>query len=472
MGYRPFFYHAFRRKFFARLLSNFVVSILLVFALSTSAFAGAKVLILWGPGGHETAAKAIRANILKTDPHAEIIFKNITELLPPAKAVMYGDFYGWMNRNAPELFLTVGMEPGLVSARGNATIGARGAARLTSSPDRLLKYIHEVNPTSIVTTHFFIAETLAQLRERGELHEYPTAFLHTDIVSETFYAQLSATLDMTFLPIQDLTDNWQIRGIPADRVMTTGIPVNPIYDRRYSPSELSEIVTELKLEPERKKILLMGGTFGFLEYEELVNKISAQFSEPIEIIAVCGKNKAQRARLERMIRRQGRNVPGGGLPLNVKLRTAGLIPQEELIKYLAVTDQIVTKPGGLTTFELMYREKPVVFITPGGGVEGFNASYIDQAGAGRVVRTSEEAATALREIASSPEIAKNMIESQRKVRKNFHPEGITEWALHPPAVHHPMILPTPVLTIGDTVQTHYRRICSDLFKAVRRFIKL
>src|SRR6185437_7667906 len=84
-------------------------------------------------------------------------------------------------------------------------------------------------------------------------------------------------------------------GAPSERVRCYGLPVN----ERFGEVEASPDTLRLSygLEPNRFTAMLVGGGEGAGGLEAIVRKID-KANLPIQIIVVCGRNDALRARLE------------------------------------------------------------------------------------------------------------------------------------------------------------------------------
>ncbi len=121
------------------------------------------------------------------------------------------------------------------------------------------------------------------------------------------------------------------------------MPVRP----RFVPSTSAEVDTfraMLKLD-NASTILINGGARGggpILKIYETIRKASAESN----ILVVCGKNRRLQRRIER---RQ-----------DAKTRTFGFL--DDIHKYIAASDLVVTKPGALSTYEALACNVPVLLF--------------------------------------------------------------------------------------------------------------
>ncbi|MCP6646359.1 hypothetical protein NL493_29875, partial [Klebsiella pneumoniae] len=60
-------------------------------------------------------------------------------------------------------------------------------------------------------------------------------------------------------------------------------------------------------------------------------------------------------------------------------------------EWMAASNLMITKPGGITISEALARKVPMIFLDPAPGQELENALYFESKGMGKVADTTEEA---------------------------------------------------------------------------------
>jgi processive 1,2-diacylglycerol beta-glucosyltransferase len=96
-------------------------------------------------------------------------------------------------------------------------------------------------------------------------------------------------------------------------------------------------------------------------------------SVPAQIVAVCGKNPALAASLEKLVaRRSADELPA--------VKVVGFTT--EMDEFMAAADLMIGKPGGLTTSESLIKGLGWVVANPIPGQEEKNAIYLLENGAG------------------------------------------------------------------------------------------
>jgi processive 1,2-diacylglycerol beta-glucosyltransferase len=153
------------------------------------------------------------------------------------------------------------------------------------------------------------------------------------------------------------------KGYPAERIRVTGIPVDPVFAKREAAAAAR---TRLGL-PERPTALLLSGGFGVGPMVEALESFRGSRAE-ISLVVITGKNAA----LEAKCREAAATL---GVPVTVR----GFVTN--MHEWMDAADIIVTKPGGLTTTEVLAKGKPMALVSPIPGQEQRNCEYLLESGA-------------------------------------------------------------------------------------------
>ena len=151
-------------------------------------------------------------------------------------------------------------------------------------------------------------------------------------------------------------------GIPPGTVHVTGIPIDPVFEKAKSKHEAR---LRYGLDPHRTTLLISAGGFGVGPVELLVRSLQ-QVRHPIQIIVICGKNEPLEKRLLKL--------PHQGHPLKVVGFT------KEMDTWMAASDLIVGKAGGLTSTEALARGLVLVIVNPIPGQEERNSDHFLEEG--------------------------------------------------------------------------------------------
>jgi 1,2-diacylglycerol 3-beta-galactosyltransferase len=171
------------------------------------------------------------------------------------------------------------------------------------------------------------------------------------------------------------------RGIPAERVLATGLPVRPCFVE-VTREDRGSVQQRLGLETDSPVILLAGGAEGMGALHRLCRAITSDGVQA-QVVAIAGRNDRLRSRLasERW-------------PLPV--RVEGFVPN--MHEWMRAADLLITKAGPATICEALIVGLPMVFSSALPGHERANVGYVVQGGAGIWAPTPEQVTRAAREL--------------------------------------------------------------------------
>lgn len=321
--------------------------------------------------GHRRAAEALRTALLQREPQRVVRHVDLLELAPRWVRAAYGDAYELMASRAPWLWRHV-------YHRTDAPDGdrARWGPLAQRTLFREFRRLLLSRPWSVcVCTHFLPGQLAA-----GGSGFPPFGMVVTDLTLHHFWAQ--PRVRRFFVGTPALAAELGSR-VPGARIDVTGIPVDP---RFAAPPSREEARVSLGLDPRRPVVLVMGGGLG-LGVEETALAAASARVEGLQVLAVCGRNAAAAERL-RAHRGDGR------------LLASGYVSDVE--RYIAAADLVVTKPGGLTTSEVLAVGRPLLLTRPIPGQEEGNTRVLVAAGTAVEAPTSEAVRRELERVLGEP----------------------------------------------------------------------
>ena len=176
------------------------------------------------------------------------------------------------------------------------------------------------------------------------------------------------------------------RGATDSNMAVTGIPIS---NKFANPVNAGDVTARLGLRDDQPVVLLLGGGFGWGPISETLaelDKVEARF----QTVVVCGRN----AELRREVAAQDRKHP---------THVLGFV--SNMNELMAVSDLVITKPGGLTTSEALASGLPMVVINPIPGQEAANSDFLLQAGAAIKVNRIEEMSIRVGELLGTKKLA-------------------------------------------------------------------
>ena len=235
----------------------------------------------------------------------------------------------------------------------------------------LCKLIKEAEYDTVICVHVFAAFMLSSARREHSL-DVRAFFVATDYTCSPGVDELD--MDAFFIPHKMLTEEFETKGIPSERIVPSGIPVKKsflITDQKNTARKRLGI-------PLQKKIILFScGSMGCGPIEKVTSRLSKLLGKDEELIVICGTNAALKARLTRKIK-------------SPKVKILGYCTA--MSDYMSAADVYMTKAGGLSTTEAITCRLPLLCIDAVGGCETHNLDFMQKIGVTEVSKNAKELA--------------------------------------------------------------------------------
>lgn len=218
--------------------------------------------------------------------------------------------------------------------------------------------IEEFKPDAIVSTQLFPNMIMAKLKTQGKV-TCPLIGVITDFGVHSFWVHKE--IDCYVVGSEEVKEELIKYGIESDRINVYGIPISPNFAQRKNKERLRE---QFGLDDKKITILIMGGGVGIgitrlLEMEDY-KKITKL---PIQAIVVCGNND----KLNDEIQEYKSSIQ---IPIILYKYVSNI---DEI---MAVSDIIITKPGGLTVSESLASGLLIIILDVLPGQEEHNRKYL------------------------------------------------------------------------------------------------
>lgn len=217
-----------------------------------------------------------------------------------------------------------------------------------------IKLLTHEKPNLALCTHFLPAEILVYLQKKNILN-IPIGVVITDYDAHAMW--LYRNVDWYFVACEETKVYLTTLGIPAEIVHITGIPVDPSFGVEKSKSDIR---LSLGLDVDTTTILVSAGGFGVGSVELMVRTLQ-NIQHPIQIVVICGKNPQLEQKLKEL--RHNRH------PVKIVGFTT------EMDKWMAASDLLVGKAGGLTSSEALASGLILVIVNPVPGQEERNSDH-------------------------------------------------------------------------------------------------
>jgi len=344
--------------------------------------------------GHTRAAQAVEAALEALDPGATVKHTDVLELTNSTFRRLYGKAYFDLATRAPHV---LGYFYDLMDRPPSKH---RKTDRLRILVEKLnlrrfLRLIRKESWDLVINTHFLSAEIIANLRKRGEL-DTPQFIVTTDFETHRFWVQQPA--DWYFTATEEGKACLAHWGVPDSIITATGIPIHPVFSRTRDRAGCLE---RLGLVGDRPVVFHMAGGFGIGPVEKLFRGI-LDIQIPLEVVVVAGRNQELRERLEKI-----------EAPPRHLVHVIGFTDQID--ELMVASDVVVSKPGGLTTSEVLARGAALAVVNPIPGQESRNSDFILENGAGIKINNVSTLPFKLTRLLSNPGELARLKENSRRL---------------------------------------------------------
>lgn len=339
-------------------------------------------------GGHDSAAKAMLEELQRQGHRATML--NPYTLQSQTLARRINNVYITMVRKTPRLF-------GAVYTAGQLYRKLPGRSPVYYVNRRMVpvmrRYLSEHAYDVIIMTHLYPAEILTNMKNRG-IPIPKTVFVSTDYVCIPFLEETAC--DAYITPASDLTEDYVRRGLPAEKLFPLGIPISRVFAKIQSKAEAR---ARLHLDPQKKYILIAGGSMGGGTIQKAIQCLTEGISDcqDVELIVVCGSNQEL---YEKLTAVQPKNTLVIGYT-------------DEMADFMRSSDLFITKPGGLSSTEGAVCGVPICHTAAIPGCELYNAEYFRSHGMSVMCRNASEVFADAMALLSDPEKCGAMVECQK-----------------------------------------------------------
>lgn len=343
--------------------------------------------------GHNAAAKALVERIEHEGHKARIV--DFLGLSSDKASDVLNDSYVSMAKHTPHLFGAI-YHLGLSVSRHLH----RGHSPLYWASSKMAPKILELLETeqfdAIIATHLFPALAIAYLNQKG--HKLPLSIaVATDYTCYPFWEE--ASCDYYILAHEDMAEEYEKRGIPADKMKPYGIPTSMRFLNLPTREQAKE---QLHMDPAKKMYLIMGGSMGAGHLRSFTKKMTKHIGDA-ELVVICGRNDNLRRALEKRF---------GNEP---HVHIIGFTTEVPL--YMAACDVLFTKPGGLTSSEALVCKAPLVHTAPIPGCESDNFKFFAQNGLSMPAKHGKKLLQYGKQLAEESEKQQHMRNCQERCAK-------------------------------------------------------
>jgi 1,2-diacylglycerol 3-beta-galactosyltransferase len=333
-------------------------------------------------GGHRASATAVAQHLEEAHPgEFDVRIVDPFAECSPRPIGRTAGLYGPIIQHAP--WLWGGLYHATNSRVAVAAIRSTVLRGVITGIGRLLAALE---PALIVSFHPLLNHVTVRAVARGS-RRIAVMTVITDLV-DVHASWACRDVDLVVTPSPGGVDRCRRAGIPADRVVQIGLPVNPSFAKPPpTDAERRLLRARLGLDPDRFTVLICSGADGSGGIDRRSRAIAGADQLDVQIVAICGHNDRVRRRLEGLVDSHGRPVQVHGFVT-------------DMADWMRAADIVVTKAGPGTIAEALCCGLPLLLTWYLPGQERGNVTWVVDVGAGRYVPGVTELVDTVAELAT------------------------------------------------------------------------
>jgi processive 1,2-diacylglycerol beta-glucosyltransferase len=226
----------------------------------------------------------------------------------------------------------------------------------------LMECLKAEAPDITICTHFLASDIVSYMLQHEQVSTRH-AVVVTDLHVHAMW--LCHQFERYFVATDESSYYLRQIGFPEDRITATGIPIHPAFSQ---PMDREALRRKYDVNPSMPVVLISAGTFG-MESSIVAIRALMHMEMPAQIVALCGKNADLLTEVVHTTE---------AAPAHLKFRA--LPYTTDMHEWMAISDVIIGKPGGLTLSEAMASALPMILLNPIPGQEEINAASILEQG--------------------------------------------------------------------------------------------
>jgi len=211
---------------------------------------------------------------------------------------------------------------------------------------KFLKFLSSSGFRVIISTHFFIPPLVGLIKKKKS---FKNIVIITDFGIHPIWKEKS--IDLYFVAFSQTKDKLAQLGVEKNKIVVSGLPLRGGFFKKIDKEKLKR-----KFFYKNKKEILLFFSYG--KNIPFLKKAIAELKKDFNIIVICGKNKIKET--------------------DESLRLISYY--EKIWELMAISLLVVTKPGGVTSFEALFSKKPLVIPHLILGQEEENFKFLEKLG--------------------------------------------------------------------------------------------
>jgi len=365
--------------------------------------------------GHRSATMAIEKAVKTLEPETEILNINAFNYTNPISEKVINRIYMEVIKRTPKLWDYLYDNPSVVKSLDKI----KKSIHKSNSP-KLKKLFDKFNPDLIVCTQAYPCGMVADYKKTYAV-DLPLVAVLTDYIPHAYWVY--DTVDYYITPSEEVSERLEKKGVDPAKIKSYGIPFDHKFNQAFNKEE---IFRRLNLNPQKPVVLIMGGGQGLGPIKTIVKSLEKAKHDIQELIVTGTNNKLFRS-LKRKIRRYKKDIHLFGFVQNI----------HELMR---ISKVIISKPGGVTTAEVLSMGLPMVIVKPIPGQEVNNTNFLTAKGAAIEIDEPKEVYQVIDELLEDKIKLERLAQAAAKIAKPKASMDIAKLLLALPTGRQTMVL--------------------------------
>ena len=332
-------------------------------------------------GGHLAAAAALEEAWRASRPNDVLERIDLLKFFSPLHRKIHSDGYLQLVERAPEIW-------GMVFAKTDNPKVARSMNKLkrlfpSNSRKKFERHVKQFKPDVVLCTHYLPLELLGH-RKGKDCAAPMTVSVITDFEAHALW--MDSCVDIYCVAAEETKARLVARGAAEKNIVATGIPIAAKFSSKV---DVKAVRKNYGLRDDLRILLVLSGGFGMGPVAEILAELDKVPNE-FQTIVVTGRNEELRRDLAAQDRRHPTHVLGFASNMH---------------ELMAVSDLVITKPGGLTSSEALAMGKPLFILNPIPGQEAANSDFLLERGAAGKVNRVEDLPYRIEQLLGSKKLA-------------------------------------------------------------------
>jgi processive 1,2-diacylglycerol beta-glucosyltransferase len=352
--------------------------------------------------GHLAAATALDETWRTFRPRDVVEQIDLVKFFSPLHRKIHADGYLKLAEHAPEIW-------GMVFKKTDSVRLARRLNRFkqilpSNSRERFARHVKEFKPDAVLCTHYLPLEILAELKNMLSKRErsfrsarspataasksYASVPFVVSIVTdfEAHALWMEACVDLYCVAAEETKARLIARGASPESIVATGIPISSKFSQGIDEQMVRKAYG---LRDDQPVLLILSGGFGMGPVAEILAELD-KVKKEFQVLVVTGRNQELRQELAPIDRRHPTHVLGFASNMH---------------ELMSVCDLVISKPGGLTSSEVLALGKPLLIISPIPGQEAANSDFLLERGAAAKINRVEDLPYRIEQLLGSKKLA-------------------------------------------------------------------